>query len=151
LTNPSSSTANGGNIQITGNVGSDPSPVELTAFATGSITLGGTPNMTAHLQASTPELPPYDKPAILYVCVEDLKSNGDLDIASKFNGIIYLGEQFDLSGNGRFDGQILGKNNSNITGSPVGANKIWGHFNLTLNTGGVIGTVKIISWRQIKE
>src|SRR5215831_19511029 len=95
-------TQNGGYVKITGNVGSDTSPVELTVFATSSIELGGTPNMQAHLKASTPELPPYDKPSILFVCVEDLKSNGDLDISSRFNGIIYLGEQFDLSGNGRF-------------------------------------------------
>jgi len=144
-------TQNGGYVKITGNVGSDTSPVELTVFATSSIELGGTPNMQAHLKASTPELPPYDKPSILFVCVEDLKSNGDLDISSRFNGIIYLGEQFDLSGNGRFDGQVLGKNNTHVNGSPVDSNKIWGHFDLTLNTGGMIGTVKIISWRQIKE
>jgi len=150
-TTPSSSTSNGGNVKVTGNVGSDASPAELTVFATGSIELAGTPNMVAHLKVSTPELPPYDKPEILFVCVEDLKTDGDLDVASKFNGIIYLGEQFDLSGNGRFDGQILGKNNDDISGSPVSANKIWGHFNLTLNTGGMMGTVKIISWRQIKE
>jgi hypothetical protein len=132
-------------------VGSDTTPVELTVFATSSIELGGTPNMQAHLKATTPELPPYDKPSILFVCVEDLKCNGDLDIASRFNGIIYLGEQFNLSGNGRFNGQVLGKNNTDISGSPVNNNQIWGHFDLTLNTGGMIGTVKIISWRQIKE
>ena len=149
--NYSSNQQNGGYVKITGNVGSDTTPVELTVFATSSIELGGTPNMQAHLKASTPELPPYDKPSILFVCVEDLKCNGDLDIASRFNGIIYLGEQFNLSGNGRFDGQVLGKNNTDINGSPVNTNQIWGHFDLTLNTGGMIGTVKIISWRQIKE
>jgi len=150
--NYSSNTPNGGNVQITGNVGSSlPGGVELTVFATGSVELGGTPNMQAHLRATTPELPPYDKPSILFVCTQDLKSRGDLGIGSRFNGIIYLGEQFDLSGNGSFNGQVLGKNNTDISGSPVSGNQIWGHFTLTLNTGGMIGTVKIISWRQIKE
>jgi Tfp pilus assembly protein PilX len=150
--NASSGTANGGNVKVTGNVGSSVTGgVEITVFATGSITIGGTPNMQAHLKASTPELPPYDKPSILFVMIEDLKCNGDLDIASRFNGIIYLGEQFNLSGNGKFNGQVLGKNNTDMSGSPVSSNQIWGHFDLTLNTGGMIGTVKIISWRQIKE
>ena len=150
--NASSNTANGGNVKITGNVGSSaPGGIETTVFATGSITIGGTPNMQAHLKASTPELPPYDKPSILFVMTEDLKCNGDLDIASRFNGIIYLGEQFNLSGNGKFNGQVLGKNNNDMSSSPVNSNQIWGHFDLTLNTGGMIGTVKIISWRQIKE
>jgi hypothetical protein len=150
--NATSGTASGGNVKVTGNVGSSvPGGIEITVFATGSITIGGTPNMQAHLKASTPELPPYDKPSILFVMVEDLKCNGDLDIASRFNGIIYLGEQFNLSGNGKFNGQVLGKNNTDMSGSPVNSNQIWGHFDLTLNTGGMIGTVKIISWRQIKE
>ena len=150
--NYGSGTANGGNVFINGNAGSIlPGGIELTVFATGSITLGGTPNMQAHLRASTPELPPYDKPSILFVCTEDVKSNGDLGIGSRFNGIIYLGEQFNLSGNGSFNGQVLGKNNTDISGSPVDSNQIWGHFTLTLNTGGMIGTVKIISWRQIKD
>jgi hypothetical protein len=150
--NASSSTANGGNVKVTGNVGSGVTGgIEITVFATGSITIGGTPNMQAHLKASTPELPPYDKPSILFAMTEDLKCNGDLDIASRFNGIIYLGEQFNLSGNGKFNGQVLGKNNTDMSGSPVSSNQIWGHFDLTLNTGGMIGTVKIISWRQIKE
>jgi len=150
--NYSSNAPNGGNVFINGNAGSSlPGGIELTVFATGSITLGGTPNMQAHLRASTPELPPYDKPSILFVCTEDVKSNGDLGIGSRFNGIIYLGEQFNLSGNGSFNGQVLGKNNTDISGSPVNSNQIWGHFTLTLDTGGMIGTVKVISWRQIKE
>src|SRR5262249_50042565 len=79
--NYGSGNANGGNVQITGNVGSSlPGGVELTVFATGSVQLGGTPNMQAHLRAATPELPPYDKPSILFVCAEDLKSRGDLGI-----------------------------------------------------------------------
>lgn len=150
--NPAGSHPNGGNVKFTGNMGSNASPLQITVFATGSFDLSGTPNITSNLRSfSTPELPPFDHIDMLFAAVEDIGINGDVDGGLVFNGVIYLGEQFNLSGNGKFDGQVVAMNNMDVPSSPVSANEIWGHFDLTLNNGNMLGTVKLISWRQIKE
>ncbi|HYL97454.1 MAG TPA: hypothetical protein VEZ90_00755, partial [Blastocatellia bacterium] len=152
LSNPSASTPNGGNVQISGNIGSTGSPLQITMLATGSFTVSGTPNLTANLRNfRTPELPPFAKVDILMAAVEDVKINGDVDGGLVFNGIVYAGEQFYLTGNGKFDGQVISESNPDVSGSPVSANDITGNFTLTLNNGNMVGTVSLISWRQLKE
>lgn len=151
LANPSSSTANGGNVQISGNIGSSGSPLQITIFATGSFTVSGTPDIMSNLRNfRTPELPPYAKVDILMVGVEDVKINGDVNGGLVFNGIVYAGEQFYLSGNGAFNGQVISKSDPDVSGSPISSNTITGNFTLTLNNGNMVGTVSLISWRQLK-
>jgi hypothetical protein len=104
----------------------------------------------------TPELPPFVDVDVLFVATEDVKIRGDVDASSApggptFNGIVYCGEQFDLSGNGNFNGQVLGWGNTHMSGSPVSANVATGSFTLTLNNGNSFGRVSMVSWRQIKR
>jgi hypothetical protein len=152
LANPASSTSNGGNIKLTGNVGSNGAPLAVTMFATGSIEVAGTPNLTSNLTGLvTPLLPPFVKLDMLMAAVEDVKVNGDFNSAISFSGISYAGEQVELSGNGSIDGQVIALSNRHITGSPVSANSVTGSFDLTLNNGNSIGRIRLFSWRQIKR
>lgn len=149
-TNPS--TPNGGHVVLTGNVGSNGTPLNVTILATGSIEIGGTPNMTANLvNLSSPLLPPFDRPNILLAAVEDIKINGDNNSAIAFTGVSFAGEQVELSGNGDINGQVISLSNRDVSGSPVTSNTITGSFNLTLNNGSSIGNIRLFSWRQIKR
>jgi hypothetical protein len=149
-TNPS--TKNGGNVKLTGNVGSSGSPLDITILATGSIEISGTPNMTAHMKGvKTPLLPPFVKIDMLMAAVQDIKINGDVSASISFTGISYAGEQVELSGNGSINGQVIAYSNQHVSGTPVDDNSITGSFVLTLNDGNSIGRIKLFSWRQIKK
>ncbi len=146
---------NGGNVAISGNLGK--TTVDTTIFATGSIEITGTTNFTSKLKnLHTPELPPFVDVDILMIAVQDLRVRGDVDAATTpngptFNGISYCGEQFDLSGNGSFNGQVISYSNTHMNSTPVSANIETGSFILTLNNGNSYGTIKLLSWRQIKR
>ncbi|HSE37160.1 MAG TPA: hypothetical protein VLG74_07650 [Blastocatellia bacterium] len=143
---------NGGHVVLTGNVGSNGTPLRVSILATGSIEIGGTPNMTANLtNLVSPLLPPFDRPDILLAAVEDIKINGDNNTAIAFTGVSYAGEQVELSGSGDINGQVIAFSNPHITGSPVSYNNISGSFDLMLNQGNSIGNVRLFSWRQIKR
>jgi hypothetical protein len=144
------SSANGGNVDISGNLGSGVRDTSI--LATGSIVLTGNTKFTANIRSlATPELPPFVQIDLMVVAVEDLKIRGDVDAALEFNGIVFAGEQFDLSGNGTFNGQVMSYGNPDISGSPIDANIQTGSFTLSLNDGNSYGNIKLISWRQIKQ
>jgi hypothetical protein len=149
-TNPAAK--NGGNVKLTGNVGSSGNPLQVTIMTTGSIEISGTPNMRANLSAlKTPLLPPFVKIDMLMAAVQDIKINGDVSASISFTGISYAGEQVELSGNGSINGQVISFSNPHVSGTPVSANGITGSFDLTLNDGNSIGRIKLFSWRQIKK
>jgi hypothetical protein len=149
-TNPAAK--NGGNVKLTGNVGSSGNPLQISIFTTGSIEISGTPNMRANLSAlKTPLLPPFVKIDMLMAAVQDIKINGDVSASISFTGISYAGEQVELSGNGSINGQVISFSNPHVSGTPVSANGITGSFDLTLNDGNSIGRIKLFSWRQIKK
>jgi hypothetical protein len=151
LSNPSASTPNGGNAKITTNLGTATAPLRVSVLATGSIETTSNPSFVSNLTGlPTPELPPFVTPSLLFVTVEDVKIRGDVDVPH-FSGIIYAGEQFDLSGNGAFDGQVISLSNTDVNASLVSANSVSGSFVLTFNGGEAIGTVRLMSWRQIKQ
>ncbi|MFY9611827.1 MAG: hypothetical protein WAU45_24840 [Blastocatellia bacterium] len=149
-TNPS--TKNGGHVVLTGNVGSNGSPLNVTILSTGSIEVSGTPNMTANVvNLITPLLPPFVRINLLLAAVEDIKINGDNTSSISFTGVSYAGEQVELSGSGDINGQVISFSNRNVVGSPVSANNISGSFDLTLNNGNSVGNIRLFSWRQIKR
>ena len=156
---PSASTPNGGSVKLTGNIGSNGAPLQVTILATGSIDIQGNPNLTSNLvNLETPLLPPFVDINVLMFAVEDIRVRGDFNASISFTGITYAGEQVDLSGNGSINGQVIAFNNNNISGSLVegpsgdpNRNTITGSFVLTLNDGNSVGRVKLFSWRQIKR
>jgi hypothetical protein len=150
--NYASGAPNGGHVVLTGNVGSNGTPLAVSILSTGSIEIGGTPNMTANLtQLVSPLLPPFDRPDILLAAVQDIKINGDNNAAIAFTGVSYAGEQVELSGSGDINGQVIAFSNPHVAGSPVGINSITGSFDLMLNQGNSIGNIRLYSWRQIKR
>jgi Tfp pilus assembly protein PilX len=153
LTTPADSTANGGNVKLSSNAGTDNIPIHISILTTGSIELSGNPNFIAQMtsvQTTPTELPPFVRPSFLMVATEDIKIRGDASVP-RFSGVIFAGEQFDLSGNGAIDGQVLGLSNPDVSGSPVSENSISGSFELTFNGGQSVGRIMLMSWRQIKQ
>jgi hypothetical protein len=152
---PSTSTKNGGNVKLTGNVGSGTDPnvgLQVTIMVTGSIEIDGTPNITANLKnLETPFLPPFIKINLLQVAVQDIKITGDNNSAIKFTGVSFAGEQVELSSSGDINGQIIAFSNPHVTNTPVVNNSISGRFNLTFNDGNSVGRLRLFSWRQIKR
>ena len=152
MDNYSSNLPNGGNVSLTGNVGSSTQALRVTILASGSIQIAGTPNITANLEnLSTTLLPPFVSPNMLMVAVQDIKVTGDNNSAIKFTGVSFAGEQVELSSSGDINGQVISLSNPNVPGTPVSINNISGRFTLTLNDGKSIGRVKLYSWRQIKR
>ena len=153
LNSSGSSTANGGNILLNGNVGGSGAPIAVTMFSTGSIEVRGNVNITSNLlDLPTGFLPPFVTPDILMMAVEDIWVNGDFSASISFTGVSFAGEAVKLSGNGSINGQMIAFNWPHVTGSPVdGLNVVTGNFQLTLNQGDSIGRVKLYSWRQIKR
>jgi hypothetical protein len=153
LNSAGSSTSNGGNILLNGDVGGAGAPLAVTMFSTGSIEVRGNVNITSNLlDLPTGFLPPFVTPDILMMAVEDIWVNGDFSASISFTGVSYAGEAVKLSGNGSINGQMIAFNWPHVTGSPVdGLNVVTGNFQLTLNQGDSIGRVKLYSWRQIKR
>ena len=153
LSSAGSSTSNGGNILLNGNVGGNGSPIAVTMFSTGSIEVRGNVNITSNLlDLPTGFLPPFVTPDILMMAVEDIWVNGDFAANIAFTGVSFAGEAVKLSGNGSINGQMIAFNWPHVSGSPVDAlNVVTGSFALTLNNGDSIGRVKLYSWRQIKR
>ena len=147
------STANGGNILLNGNVGGAGAPLAVTMFTTGSIEVRGNVNITSNLlDLPTPFLPPFVTPDILMMAVEDIWVNGDFAANIAFTGVSYAGEAVMLSGSGSINGQMIAFNWPHVDDSPIDAlNVVTGSFQLTLNNGDSIGRVKLYSWRQIKK
>lgn len=151
--------SNGGSVELNGNVGGNGSPLAVTIFCTGSISVRGNTNITANLRnLQTPNLPPFVQIDALLFAVEDIQVRGDFSASIDFTGITYAGEAVDLSGNGSINGQVVAYNWPNIAGSLVqgvngnpDANIVTGSFELTLNDGNSIGRIKLFSWRQIKR
>jgi hypothetical protein len=145
--------SNGGNILLNGNVGQSGPPLAVTMFCTGSIEVRGNVNITSNLLAlPTGFLPPFVRPDILMMAVEDIWVNGDFAANIAFTGVSYAGEAVKLSGSGSINGQMIAFNWPHVPGSPVDAlNVVEGNFQLTLNNGNSIGKVKLYSWRQIKK
>jgi Tfp pilus assembly protein PilX len=143
--------SNGGNVKLSSNAGTDNVPIHISILTTGSLELTGNPNFISQLNSvQTTELPPFVAPNFLFVAVEDVKIRGDASIP-RFSGVIFAGEQFDLSGNGAIDGQVISLSNTHLTGSPVSDNSISGSFDLTFNGGQAVGRIMLMSWRQIKQ
>jgi hypothetical protein len=152
--------ANGGNVKLTGNVGSNGNPIAVTILTTGSIEIGGNANIVANLtNLQSPFLPPFVQINPLLVAVEDIQIRGDATIPQiEFNGVCFAGEQVDMSGNGSINGQVIVLGNADMSGSAVSwpngvstRSEISGSFQLTLNDGNSVGRIKLFSWRQIKR
>lgn len=121
-------------------------------IATGSITLSGNATIAPKLtNLVIPTQPAYAKVNLLVLAGQDLVILGNTE-GTALEGLLYAGEQINLSGNGEFNGQVMAYGLADTPGSPVSSNTVTGSFTLEFSDGSnTLGAVTLISWRQVKE
>ena len=141
-----------GNIEISGTPpGPGNPPWEVTFFATGSIKLSGNADFINRKDT-------IDDP----VSIQNLFMVAGLDIDYSGNpsnileGIIYAGEQIELSGNGSIEGAVMAFNaNAGVSASPSGLiteNLVNGNPTITYGCGLTFpnsGGVQVVSWNEV--
>ncbi len=127
-----------GNVEVTGNAGSDGAPLELTIIATGSVKVAGNPK----IKAAHPE-------GILIL------ADGDLDIAGNASGItlsyaglVYAGSQCQVHGNPSVGGHILCHDDPDPPGAAdlASDNKVNGNPTVTYDCNGERRRTMVASW-----
>ena len=130
-----------GEAKVSGNLGSDASPVALTIIAEGSIELSGNSDITP------------DTPELLFVTDGDLKIGGVLETDLSVEGAILVHEQLMLSGNPTLSGQIIVEDAVNIstlvTTNTISVNATIS-YNGTLGGGGGVGVFTLSAWREVR-
>jgi hypothetical protein len=130
-----------GNVKISGNPGTDASPLQMSVIATGSIEISGNPFM----RPSSPD-------SILFLAGGDLSISGNPGaINDNYDGLIYSESQCKISGNPSIEGQIACKNKPNPAGTIEYAsqNEISGNPSIRYSCNGKInGRRRIMEWIQ---
>jgi len=125
-----------GTARLSGNLGTNASPVSISIIATGSIIISGSPD----LRPSAPEL--------LFVTDGDLALTGNLETPT-VEGQILVREQVSIAGNPDIAGQLLVENAASLF-SEVLANTITGNLTLTYNGIAGSGTFAVGGWREMR-
>lgn len=140
---------------VYGNVECNGGSYTISVIATGHITVNGNANFNPYLAGTralnlAPVQPPFARIDLLFLAGTDVKMNGT-SASVNLNGVIYAGEQVNLSGNGSFEGQIVARSRANAD-SYINANAVSGNFTLNFNTAtGRLGNLTQIAWRQVKQ
>jgi hypothetical protein len=127
-----------GNAKVVSSPGSVDTPWETTLIATGDIELAGNP--TIGVDAN------YTVKDTLLVAGLDVKINGTP--SGGYNGLIAAHEQFSLSGNGTFNGFIIGEDASH-TSDTVTSTTVSGNITLTYDCNSnppLQGPLQFLSW-----
>jgi hypothetical protein len=127
-----------GNVEVTGNAGSDGAPLELTIIATGSVKVAGNPK----IEAAHPD-------GILIL------AGGDVDIAGNASGItlsyagmVYAGSQCQVNGTPSVGGHVLCHDAPDPPGAAnlVTNNKVNGTPTVTYDCSGERRRTMVASW-----
>lgn len=131
-------------VTISGSPGSASDPWLLTVVAEGLS--GGTLTSGDITLTGGAYMRPYTS-GVGFVAERDLQSSG----GAEFEGLVLAGEQVSLSGSGEMHGQVIASGTGDSPGSPVGANRVGGSFQLTAESTApqVTGGVEPTDWRQI--
>jgi len=127
-----------GNAKVVSSPGSDATPWETTLIATGDIELAGKPTIGADAN--------YTVHDTLLIAGLDVKTNGSP--SNGYNGLIAAHEQFDLSGNGTFNGYVIGEDASHASNT-VTSSSVSGSITLTYNCNSnppLQGPLQFLSW-----
>ena len=128
----------------------------MTVVATGHYHVNGnaafTPYWAGSRAIALPGIqPPFAKIDLLFLAGTDFWMNGNASESITYNGVIYAGEQVKLLGNATFYGQVLAKDRSS-SDSYITADDVQGNFTLNFNNStGVLGSITLIAWRQVKQ
>ncbi|UCC84933.1 MAG: hypothetical protein JSW46_08485 [Gemmatimonadota bacterium] len=127
-----------GDVEVTGNAGSDGAPLEITIIATGSVKVAGNPK----LKANHPE-------GILIL------AGGDVDIAGvatgvtlSYAGLVYAGSQCQMNGTPSIGGHVLCHDAPDPPGAAnlVTNNKVNGNPTVTYDCSGERRRTMVASW-----
>jgi len=139
-----------GAIAISGNPGSNGNPVSLTLIAEGWIDISGNPEMT----------PDLTKGGVTYAAIagSDLKIGGTPSNA--YQGVWYVRDQFDFSGNPDLNGQIVcldeedvkfpDASGKNLVELQSGVMVVSGNVTITTDSGGSMSNASQSSWRECR-
>ena len=127
-----------GNVKLSGNTGSDASPLSLSLIASGSIEISG-----------NPVIKPNHPEGISLMAAGDLSISGNPGTNPNFSGLLYGGSQCKVAGNPGITGQLLCDNKANPAGSVdyAAINEISGNPKITYECGGnLFNKRRIFSW-----
>jgi len=126
-----------GGARISGNPGSNKSPVSITVIAEGSIEISGNPDL----------MPDY--PELMFVTDGDLKLNGNYEQPLTAQGQMLVREQLMISGNPTIAGQIIVENVPSVD-NLVTDNTISGNPTISYSGGLSGGGFTVSSWREVR-
>ena len=122
-------------LAMTGNMGNNGNPLNITLIAEGNIQIAGNGVLEA------------DTPGLLFVTDKDLKMTGNKDQVGA-EALILVHEQLTLLGNASLRGQILIEDAAS-TSTLVTDNRVGGNAMLT-NNGTLLGTgFAVTAWREL--
>lgn len=139
-----------GAIAISGNPGSNGSPVSLTLIAEGWIDISGNPEMTPDLTTG----------GVTYAAIagSDLKIGGNPTNA--YQGVWYVRDQLDFSGNPDMNGQIICLNEEdvkfpdssgkNLVELQSGVMVVSGNPSITFDGGAALAYLDELAWRECR-
>lgn len=144
---------------------------KITIVTTGSMKITGTPVLTSNLKLQPPLQPPWDTANLLILCGEDIDLQGNSSSGDVLTGegVVYCHEQFDGSGHGHINGQLVAYDKELVwdaitrtykssttslsrAGSYKNVNSLTGNFQLQHEIGtGYLGSFAQVSWRQLRD
>ena len=149
-TAPEGTVCVGGSLVISGDLGSESVPVEMTVAAEGDVEITGNPHMI-----------PDDPDGVLIEAGGDLKLSGDSSLAPNYTGDIKAGGQCEVSGTPTINGQLVCGDAVPESGDPdpVTGNEISGDMSIHYDcasaggggggaTAGVLRPIRNRAWTQ---
>lgn len=127
-----------GDVEVTGNAGSDGAPLEITIIATGSVKVSGNPK----IKAAQPD-------GILILAGGDVDIGGVASgITLSYAGLVYAGSQCQLNGTPSVGGHVLCYDAANPPGAAdlVSDNKVNGTPTVTYDCSGERRRTMVASW-----
>ena len=131
-----------GNVVVSGNPGSETSPLALTLLVTGSVAISGNPFIVPALDG------------ISIIATGDVSIAGNPSSSNEnYEGSIYAGAQCKISGNPRIDGQVMCKNGAQPAGANEYAslNEVSGNPEISYSCGSMLARRKILEWMQVQN
>jgi cytoskeletal protein CcmA (bactofilin family) len=139
-----------GGLVISGELGTESDPVEMTVVADGDVEISGNPHMI-----------PDDPDGVLIEATGDLKLNGNSSLAPNYSGDIRAGGQCEVSGAPSISGQLTCGDAVPVPGDPdlVTGHEISGDMSIHYDcasaggggssaTAGVLRPIRSRAWRQ---
>lgn len=144
---------------------------QISVLTNGNIKLNGNAKVKPALTITPTSLPPWDRVQVLALAGEDVTMLGNAGSSDLIEGVLYAHEQFDLSGSGNLQGQVVAYERSlvydSVSGTyvantsvssasstpvPVHGSIVHGNFEIRHDvTSGYLGSFSVAMWRQLHD